>query len=556
MTHELRLSHGLYNAGLLGFIRIIEKAGKAHYLDYDQANDSLKLDIKALEGFEKDYYNYFNSVYGEGTTTYKMIAGYKTLVAGSETFEEAFKGWEEKYIPKLTQKTGAYASAYEIIKSTKNDNFDPISEIKLAKKEKKDSKKYYDLLSPVISYLDTYRDIFIYKNLAYTILDSYWSGVSFLAPKKVKNDMDKSYKEDFISPIFLADEQIDVNGKYECNECFTRFKKNQVEATSTWVKDMGVDFKRKPSHYWNFKVSEGVCPLCKLIYSCIPGGFFTINRKGMFINVNSSFGDLISMNSHSKEVASYESYDSYQEMSFGQVMRYVDIAFDETIQKGHLSAIQLIRREGSSSSDLKYRIEHLGEKQLRILKDCQRELTYYKNRYYQEHDAFVSIYTEIVQNISNGQHLYKMLAYLIRTPNEKSKLKKSVRLLPLLNIETTMSFYRDQGVKGGNKVLEANKKKTYVMFQKGLEMRKNQANLSEEEIDNKFKGLIYQLTNALQARNKEAFMDRILRLYTSQSKTVPTLFLDMLNSEEALMTYGYAYIIGLKGEEIKENKEA
>lgn len=95
MTHELRLSHGLYNAGLLGFIRIMEKAGKTHYLAYDQAGDSLKLDIKALEGFEKDYYNYFNSVYGEGTTTYKMIAGYKTLVAGSETFEEAFKDWEK-----------------------------------------------------------------------------------------------------------------------------------------------------------------------------------------------------------------------------------------------------------------------------------------------------------------------------------------------------------------------------------------------------------------------------------------------------------------------------
>lgn len=315
---------------------------------------------------------------------------------------------------------------------------------------------------------------------------------------------------------------------------------------------MGVDYKRKPSHYWDFKVHETICPVCKLVYSCVPAGFFTINWNGLFINVNSSIKNLKTMNNSDASLTSYQSYEHYQEMSYGQVLRHVGLAFDQTIQTFHLTNIQIIRREGTRVKDLKYHMEHLGHLQLHLLKCCEKDIGYYKHRYYERYEQSHNIYTALLKKIANGENLYDLIAYLTRTPSEKSKYKKTARLLPLLNIQTAIDAYGQQGLKGVNKVLETSKKKTYVMYQKGLEMRKSYSPLQGKELEDKLKGLIYQLTNGLQARNKNAFIDRILRLYTSQSKAVPTLFLEMLNDEALLMNYGYAYIIGLKGEEMKK----
>ena len=35
----------------------------------------------------------------------------------------------------------------------------------------------------------------------------------------------------------------------------------------------GFDTSRKPSHVWNFINDIAVCPVCKLVYSCVPAGF-------------------------------------------------------------------------------------------------------------------------------------------------------------------------------------------------------------------------------------------------------------------------------------------
>lgn len=553
MKYELSLSHGLYNAGVLGLIRILENAGKSQFINISQYSDLLTIDSKAFENFEWDYYNFFKTIYGERTTTSKLINAYKILLPDEEDFEDKFKEWEKKYVTKINQKTGAYASAYTIVKESRNDSFNVIAEVKEIKKEK-NSKERYSLYEQIINYLDRHRDVFMYKNIAYTLLDSYWGNISFFNSSKVKSDMMLEYKTEFVDTIEISSQNIDSSGKYECNECFTRFKKNHVEATGTWLSDVGVDYKRKPSHYWNYKVHEAVCPLCKLVYSCIPAGFFTLNRKGLFINVNSSVNDLIQMNSPLTELAKYETFDSYQEMSYGQILRHLNTAYDQSTIESALTNVQVIRREGSSSDDLKYHIDHLGQLQLNVLKECQRELNYYQHKYYEENDRFINLYTEVLGMVSNGENLYRKIAYFLRTTPSKGKFKKTMKLLPLLRIQTVMTSYRTCGMKGERNLIETNKKKVYVMYQKGIEMRKTQ-NLPAEELDNKWRGLVYQLTNALQAQNKEAFMDRILRLYTSQSKAVPTLFLEMLNDKEALMNYGYAYIIGLKGEEMNVAKE-
>lgn len=191
MQYELRLSHGLYNAGLLGLIRILEAAGKGHLLDYNPSGDTLTLDTEGLEGFEDDYYTYFKGKHGEGTITYKLIQAYKTMDVGAEGFEDQLKKWEKDYVTRISQKDkGPYNDGYVIVKETLGDDFDVYNHINYLKdQEEKDAVKRYALYQPIIDYLDRHRDIFIYKNLAHTILESYWGRISFFHRDNKQKDI-------------------------------------------------------------------------------------------------------------------------------------------------------------------------------------------------------------------------------------------------------------------------------------------------------------------------------------------------------------------------------
>ena len=76
--------------------------------------------------------------------------------------------------------------------------------------------------------------------------------------------------------------------------------------------------------------------------------------------------------------------------------------------------------------------------------------------------------------------------------------------------------------------------------------------------DECMRGTVYQLLNALSARNNDKFMDMVIRLYNSCKLLIPDGFVDMLGknekSQEKFMEYGYAFVLGLKGSHPDEKK--
>ena len=106
---------------------------------------------------------------------------------------------------------------------------------------------------------------------------------------------------------------------------------------------------------------------------------------------------------------------------------------------------------------------------------------------------------------------------------------------------------------------------SYFAGKSGDEMRKiiiganNDINLSEEEnkeADNKLRGLVYQLINAVYTNNRDIFFSNITRLYTGMNISIPTIFTNIFEDDEYFKEIGFAYILGLKGayEKEKENK--
>ena len=62
----------------------------------------------------------------------------------------------------------------------------------------------------------------------------------------------------------------------------------------------GFDTNRKLSHVWNFNNDIAMCPICKLVYSCVPVGFTYVYGSGIFINSNTNAEELIRINSRIK----------------------------------------------------------------------------------------------------------------------------------------------------------------------------------------------------------------------------------------------------------------
>lgn len=551
MAIVLSVSHGLYNAGLLGFYRILERAGKKHLIQEDVPyRGAITVEPEVFETFEQDYFEYFKAVYGEQMTVNKMLSGFNAIDATSPNLGEAIKAWLGSYAATVDRPTGSYPSAYQIIRTTYGDTYEPAVQMRAIKKEK-DSRLQYESLEALMAYFKKYRDVFLYKDIAYNILDSYWGGIAFFNSTKVKDEMNALYRLEFVQPCIDAADKLSENGKYTCSECETGFSKKVAgfDPISTWLSDYGVDYKRKSSHDWNFKASAQVCPFCKLVLSCMPAGFFNLKRKGLFVNVNNSIQNLKAFNNTGTKFSALESYDAYQERTYSQIINGLNAQMDRTEMGFVVSDVEIIRREGSSSGDMRYRIQHLDENQLHILERSMPYLKYYEKRFYQLHDVWINLYTEILRRLSNGENLYSICMVYVKAASEggqKSGFNAQINLMNLIKTQVITCFFRRNGLKGDETALEKNMKKVDVMYHKGIEMRQKMGSTSDD-VDNKLRGLIYQLTNALQAGDKSLFLDRIIRLYAATKEEIPSLFVETIKDEDDFMNFGYAFVIGLKG---------
>lgn len=67
--------------------------------------------------------------------------------------------------------------------------------------------------------------------------------------------------------------------------------------------------------------------------------------------------------------------------------------------------------------------------------------------------------------------------------------------------------------------------------------------------------LSYGLLNALQAGDKNRFLQLVMRQYLSMNLQVPDLFIDTIADDEAFRAIGNAFLIGLNAEEPRKQKE-
>lgn len=277
-----------------------------------------------------------------------------------------------------------------------------------------------------------------------------------------------------------------------------------------WVNGLGVDVKRKANDFYHFEIDISPCPYCRLVYACLPIGFYTYAREGIFFNENHTVASLRAANAFDPELL--ESDSNF----YGLLSRFiVDADLREAEKK--LANIQVLRRTESG-----YRVNILSPQ---LLEDMGRAKEYFKRL--QESNPMVL--RDVLALVLDGQRLY---SYIIRAC--KNSLSKGYPIgiyYVVLEIQTIMSKKEDHRMSSISQAKNA-----------GMAMRvKIQSSVNEKKIV----GMTYHLLNALQTGNVNRYLNILARQCASLNMDIPSVFLETLQDEARFLEIGNAFLIGL-----------
>jgi len=549
---KLELSDWLYNAGIVGIANIFDNSD----VKYEKYNSYIEFDESALENFEEKYFKYFIHRYEKFTSWYKIIS-LKDYIknfdikSADEKNLTYINGEIENLKKKLT--SNSYKSGYLVIT---NKELDLIKEEKKLKKIKlsKDQSvgdvadliiEQFGIMERIIDYLerDEVKKIILAKNVIYDIIQKFWSDVSFLNKNNSNNDMYKEYEKYFIEYVKEYINEDKKKSKYSCFTCGNKISKlSKPEAYDlTWINKMGVDMSRKSSHYWNFNGDTYICPICNLVYSCIPAGFTMAKDKGIFINQNSSASTLIKINKFTLEHNT--TLEELEQESYFNIVGNINQSQIEQFDK-EIENIQIVKLD-SNNQRRPYTFNVLSKDKLQVIYDNKNMLnSLIKIHAKINSKEYLNLYREVIYRLYNGRNQFDLI-------NQLFHLKLQDKFNRLLFIEMIIKI-NNNFIEGRvkNKMVynkDINDCKNY-----GLTLRKAYA---DKKAENKLSGITYRLLNALKTKNTSRFMDTILNAYMYLNKQIPTTFIEGLKDVDKFQTIGYAFLLGLQGEEKVNGKE-
>lgn len=521
----IRLNDFLYNSGILGFYRIMQKSEKEKKLQI-KAN-TISFTGEVLDNFAEDYINTMIDTYEEDTRWSSIVKRKSDIEKLDVSNPDEVKKLEEQYkFIKNCVESASYKAGYEILKS-KGIMESPYDMINFLKKEKDlEERKRYIL--KIIEHIERHKNVYCMKDIIYTKINCFWNNVAFLNRTSNTKDIREEYNKIFVMP---AIEYLGNNRKSEitCIECGNSISKKEANGMA-WLNDVGVDVTRKKSGFWNFNEDMYICPICNLIYSCVPLGFNMIGSNGIFVNNNESFKRLKQYNNIVQEEKNIEEQNF--EKIYGKILynfiNRTEQTSNEKMSKYEPKNIQVIKRIRSKDNQ-KYEFNMISKDKLEILENTNK---YFKNL------ISTGLYQEVLTNFLEGKKQYSLIAGLLR--EEKNiNLIKNILLIQL-------------NCMGGINVQER-KERIEEMIKEGEKLQKYF--WANQENQNKLKSYTFKLQGALKANNVEEFMKLFTLFYGSLGKPMPgcEAIKVLIEEPEYFRILGYSYIYGL--EKIIDKKE-
>lgn len=542
-----------YNAGVVGFCNILKENGFEITVSQDklifESSEKLK---EALENFEEKYFNYLINKYEKTLSWYKIISYKNELQSIKNNFEKLDnENFEKlnKYVKETLKyyiKSASYKAAYDLIKSDINplELEKEIKPVTLKKGETLADKKeeiiqMIDKALQLIDYCEKGKKYLAGKNVVYTLVKNAWNGVSFLNPQTKEKDIYKDFKAYFLDTAVSYIDEDKTKYKYECFVCDSKIK--NFDNDFSFLNQTGFDTARKTSHVWNFTNNAAMCPICKLIYSCVPAGFTYVYGNGIFINSNQSLNELIRINQRvHHEIYIKDREGGTSSLTYRALAESLREEKEENI-KYELADIQVVRYENE-----KYYFNILSKKIIKIIRDSEDDFDALTKAWYREINTDFRVYEEVMKRVLNNENLYtfvyKLLYYKIS--REKDCHFTLNQIMRVLNIN-----YR---ILEGLRLMENKEKMNKEAKAAGFYLREKYA---AKNAQHKIPGLCYRILNGIKTNNRATVMDTILNMYLYAESSVSNIVVKMLDDSNSLEQFGYAFTAGLLMEKIDNKKE-
>lgn len=537
---RLYMEDWLKNSGIVGFYNILRESEDEVIIE----DNYLEFNPKVLENFEDKYFSYFINQYEESLAWYKIVSFKDFIRYHEDTDYKEFNSGSldslNKYITDVAKrylKSNSYVAAYKLISS----DIDIIklekdtTTIRLSKDQKLEEiipeiKVVFSKLKQIIKYVesDETKRYLAAKNVIYNIIKNAWEGVSFLNRQTKEKDMYLDYSNYFIRPAIEYLSSDKKKFKYNCFTCDLEMKdfKNDL----SFLNATGFDVGRKTSHVWEFNNDVAVCPICKLIYSCVPAGFTYVYDNGIYINNNSSLNNAIEANKKVKSEI-LKKHEVNRSLTYRALVKSIQEQYTENL-KYELTDIQVVKYENS-----RYAFNILTRNILDLIYKSKDNLDSLISAGYKEVNTYFNIYDLVLDSLFNTQNLFlilhKLLVYKLSTPSNCYFYSKQLSSIMNINYE----FMRRLGYMENSRpeIVREGNRQGYFLRQ----------GYKDKKADSKLNGIAYRLLNALKVNNTSMFMDTLLNCYLYVGKQVPSIILEGLKDDEAFKTIGYAFVSGL-----------
>ena len=438
-------------------------------------------------------------------------------------------------------KSQSYKNAYLLLEN--GDYFlakeKELSKIKITKKQTLDDvrdeiNKNVLILKDIIEHLNDkkVKQVIAAKNVMYDIIQPFWTNASFLLSTNNKKDMYELYKEDFIQPSLNYVGKDNKKAKYTCFTCDNRISNlSKPEAFDlTWLVKTGVDTSRKTSHFWNLNVDSYICPICNLLYSCLPLGFNFVKGKVIFINNNVTIKILKESNSITVQNEN-DKFESIEQMSYLNIVNSMEQHSIENLDK-EFQNIQVVKIDSNnqmrpySFNVLSPRIMKTIYYNRKTLNSLIKIIVKITDKYY------INLYDEVIRRLYDGKNLFDLIHKLM-SMNLQKDFKAIYIIYAILKINTGLVGGKDM------RLDDINKFKNY-----GLNLKEK---YDSKDSSGKLMGIAYRLLNALKTKDSSKFMDTLINAHMYMKVEIPSDFVKALSNNDMLQSAGYAFLIGLQG---------
>jgi CRISPR-associated protein Cst1 len=520
MTEKVYLGDWLYNAGIIGFLRIMEVNDRLEQVAI--ADNCVSFDRSVLEDFTEYYFNFAHLKANKITERVNRLG---TLLNSENTEQEKIKKLKQ-YIQSITSS-----------KTIKEDIL--LTQALRTAKETKDWKLIArTLVDHLPAHWDQYKDLYV----KYYLLRFYEGKSIFNAA--VKSGIKEKFKKDLVEPILDQDQQ-GRRRYYTCQICNTRKAPKDSFFDEGTFRIVGVSSNEFQNAYWKLEPNTHMCPVCGLMYLCSYAGLSNLTSTGefhgyIFVNLDTTVDDLYKVNNTLEQFTLSGEGNPYR-LTIERML----LDYEQKRSKWTLGNILFIEfnTEGIAHRVRHFHVpKHAAElftgQHMKFIRGLDKWFYFKQNG---PNIEKVDVLSRCLDAIFDGRSLYPLLDSFIRDYINRSHNRANI-LINIVFIQTLLIQYRERRKEMEDKATG----RLWVLYHEGQNLAKI---LRGRNMENKLDGFVYKFLNALKVEDKKTFYDALTRLYVTLGQDMPSIFLESFSPTGVLefQAIGYAFLTGLLG---------